>query len=57
MNILLTWVIKLNAENISWDEFYKEFRSRGGDGVYGAWRLTYLEPMFESMDLLGEKGT
>ena len=50
-----TWVIKLNAENISWDEFYKEFRSRGGDGVYGAWRLTYLEPMFESMDLLGRE--
>ena len=45
----------MNAENISWDEFYKEFRSRGGDGVYGAWRLTYLEPMFESMDLLGRE--
>ena len=50
-----TWVIKLNAGNISWDEFYQEFRSRGGDGVYGAWRLTYLEPMFESMDLLGRR--
>ena len=29
--------------------------SNGGDGVYGAWKLTYLEPMFVNMNLLGRE--
>ena len=31
------------------------FTKNGGDGVYAAWKLTYLEPMFERRSLLGRE--
>jgi len=40
-----------------WDKFYDKFIENGGDWFYGAWRLTYLEPIFESGDYgVYEKG-
>jgi len=30
---------------VSWKEFRKEYISQGGDGVYGAWSVPYLEPV------------
>tara|TARA_B110000008_G_scaffold275762_1_gene313836 strand:+ start:2747 stop:3922 length:1176 start_codon:yes stop_codon:yes gene_type:complete len=37
---------KLDTLHISWDSFRKEFLKNGGDKYYGAWQLTYLEPLF-----------
>ena len=37
---------KLDTDHISWDVFRSEFLKRGGDKYYGAWQLTYLEPLF-----------
>jgi perosamine synthetase len=30
---------------ISWEEFRLEYLRQGGDGIYGAWSVPYLEPM------------
>lgn len=35
----------------SWEQFYEKFAELGGDGFYGAWSLTYLEPMFQEGSL------
>ena len=37
---------KLETDHVSWDNFRKEFLKRGGDKYYGAWQLTYNEPLF-----------
>ena len=37
---------KLETEHVSWDAFRKEFLKRGGDKYYGAWQLSYNEPLF-----------
>jgi len=31
-----------------WDQFYDKFTQFGGEGFYGAWSLTYLEPIFQN---------
>jgi perosamine synthetase len=31
-----------------WEKFYEKFIELGGEGFYGAWSLTYLEPVFQS---------
>ena len=31
---------------ISWHAFRDRFRALGGDGIYAAWQLTYMEPAF-----------
>lgn len=31
----------------TWHQLRDEFNAQGGEGVYGAWRLTYQEPVFE----------
>ena len=33
---------------ISWHAFRDRFRELGGDGIYAAWQLTYLEPAFRN---------
>lgn len=30
---------------VSWEEFRKAYIKNGGDGIYGAWSVPYLEPM------------
>ena len=45
-NTYWTWVARLDHPERSWHEFRDTFRRHGGDGVFGAWKLTYLEPMF-----------
>jgi len=46
-NSYWTWVARLTHPSVSWHAFRDRWRANGGDGVYGAWKLTYLEPMFE----------
>lgn len=42
-----TFVLKLENEGeFSWYDFRKKYMELGGDGIYAAWQLTYLEPAF-----------
>ena len=54
-NSYWTWVARLDRPDISWHQFRDRFLELGGDGIYAAWKLTYLEPMFQNMDLLGRE--
>jgi perosamine synthetase len=33
---------------VSWQDFRKAYIEAGGDGIYGAWSVPYLEPMIEN---------
>lgn len=54
-NSYWTWVSRLDTNKISWFDFRDAFLANGGDGIYSAWKLTYLEPMFSEMSLLGRE--
>lgn len=42
-----SYVLKLdNEKRFSWYDFRKKYMESGGDAIYGAWQLTYLEPAF-----------
>lgn len=43
------YTVKLTAPEVSWDDFQRKFVECGGDGFYGAWRLTYTEPYFREI--------
>jgi perosamine synthetase len=52
VNSYWTYVVRLGDDApVSWDEFRSDFRARGGDGVYAAWRINYLEPAFVERNL------
>ena len=36
------------AMGVTWQEFRKKYVELGGDGVYGAWALPYLEPVVKN---------
>lgn len=55
VNSYWTWVCKLDITKVEWRVFRDAFLENGGDGIYGAWKLTYLEPMFTNMNLLGRE--
>ena len=55
VNSYWTWVCRLESENVTWHTLRDRFLGNGGHGVYGAWQLTYLEPMFTNMNLLGRE--
>ena len=38
---------------VSWEDFRKAYIAEGGDGVYGAWSVAYLEPMVASRQFAG----
>lgn len=45
-----TYVLLLTGrEEFNWYDFRNKFKELGGDGVYAAWQLTYLEPAFREM--------
>lgn len=50
-----TWVTRLDKADVSWHDFRDKFVALGGDGIYAAWKLTYLEPMIRNGDLLGRE--
>jgi len=43
-----TFACSLNLDDLSWNEFRKEYLKRGGDKYYGASQLTYNEPLFKN---------
>ena len=36
---------EIEAGGISWQDFRKLYMANGGDGIYGAWSVPYLEPV------------
>lgn len=55
VNSYWTWVCRNEHPNVSWHTIRDTFLHNGGDGIYAAWKLTYLEPMFEKLTLLGRE--
>ena len=55
VNSYWTWAARLDHPRLDWDQFRSRFVEAGGDNVYGAWKLTYLEPMFRDRQLLGRE--
>jgi len=45
----------LEREDITWQDFRDKFLSFGGKGIYAAWQLSYLEPLFRERKLLGRE--
>lgn len=46
-----TYALKLDNEGeFGWHDFWKKYMDFGGDGVYAAWQLTYLEPAFRGLE-------
>jgi len=43
-----TYALRLADSAVSWHRFREAFLAAGGDPFYGAWRLTYEEPLFAS---------
>jgi len=39
--------VRLVNADIEWTAFRKKYIELGGDGIYAAWMLSYLEPMFQ----------
>jgi len=54
-NSYWTWVTCLDTDKVGWHAFRDRWLENGGDGVYAAWKLTYLEPMFQNLNLLGRE--
>jgi perosamine synthetase len=52
VNSYWTWVAKIERPDVKWRELRDKFVENGGNGVYAAWKLTYLEPMFQNLNLL-----
>lgn len=50
-----TWVCRNEHSNVGWNTLRDAFVVNGGYGVYAAWKLTYLEPMFDKLTLLGRE--
>lgn len=50
-----TWVALLNHHEVEWNKFRDKFMEFGGDGVYAAWKLTYMEPFFQERKFLGRE--
>jgi perosamine synthetase len=50
-----TFAVRLEHPRINWQAFRDRYMELGGDGIYAAWKLTYLEPMFERRSFLGRE--
>lgn len=55
VNSYWTWVVRLDHPRVTWHQFRDRFAANGGHGIYAAWQLTYLEPMFQNRTLLGRE--
>ena len=47
--------VRLVHPTVTWYDFRKKFMELGGDGIYAAWQLTYLEPAFREKSFLGRE--
>jgi len=63
-NSYYTFAAKFENDDVNWQDFRKKYMEYGGDGIYAAWSLCYLEDsieevknMLESMHLGGRFNT
>jgi perosamine synthetase len=52
-----TYAVRYEGEQaigVPWLEFRKKYIEMGGDGVYAAWRVTYMEPVMREMAFYGK---
>jgi perosamine synthetase len=54
-HVYWAFVLKLADGSVSWHDFRRKFVELGGDGIYAAWQLSYLEPAFKNRDFLGRE--
>ncbi len=54
-NSYWTMVVRLDTDKITWQDFRNKFKEFGGDGIYGAWMLGYLEPMYRTQNFMGRE--
>lgn len=47
--------VVLDTDKVEWYQFRKKFMELGGDGIYAAWKLSYMEPAFQNMNFLGRE--
>jgi perosamine synthetase len=50
-----TYALKLENEEINWQDFRRKYMELGGDGIYAAWQLSYLEPVLRGKTLHSQK--
>ena len=55
VNSYWTMVLKLDTSKVSWKDFRNKFVEYGGDGIYGAWMLGYLEPIYRTQSFMGRE--
>jgi|ETNvirenome_6_85_1030632.scaffolds.fasta_scaffold00573_15 perosamine synthetase len=54
-NSCWTFAVKYEGEKsigVSWQEFRKEYIKNGGDGIYAAWSVPYLEPVMSERNFV-----
>ena len=49
------WPVRLEHPSLTWEQFRDAFVDMGGDGIYAAWELTYLEPVFQNAVFAGRE--
>jgi perosamine synthetase len=50
-----TYVVKITDDRINWYDFRNKYIELGGDAIYAAWALSYLEPAFRNKAFLGRE--
>lgn len=45
----------LAREDLTWHQFRDKFLEFGGKGIYAAWQLSYLEPVFKNLNFMGRE--
>lgn len=50
-----TLVVEVDTSKVGWKDFYAELKRCEADLPYGAWQLSYREPVFREMALLGRE--
>jgi len=48
-HVYWSYVLRLATDktDVGWHQFRRKYMEFDGDGIYAAWRLTYLEPVFQ----------
>ena len=55
-NAYYTYAVKFEGKKkgISWQDFRKKYMEFGGDGIYAAWSVVYLETVFQKGEFYGK---
>lgn len=54
INTYWTYAVKFERQDLSWQQFRAKYIEYGGDGIYGAWSVVYLEPFFQQQAFYGK---